>query len=181
MHEYLQWVRATFPDVKLPRDGATYRAVIDAFRANFACDSYEYCELLNYFIAHTGARHARLEMRPFLEAMHADNQALARMQSSLDGDMHQYIAWIVKHRGAQTSAGCARANERILCDFLQSASRDSEVYKRVFNAFYASRHSNRSEQAIMAFVAVVESELGASHAVLNTPRALQTCAGTPTR
>lgn len=170
MHEYLQWVRSAFPDVTLPRDGAAYKAVIDAFRVNFARDSSEYCELLNYYIAHVGSRHTRLEMRPFLESMHLANQALACMQSSLDGDMHQYIAWIIRHRGAVISAGCTRTNAQILRDFLRSASRDSDVYRKVFACFYASRHSNRSEQAMMAFVAVVEAQMCDLPTALDTPR-----------
>ena len=106
-------------------------------------------------------------MRPFLEAMHADNLTLRRMQSSLDGDMHQYIAWITQLRGHATVGDCARTSAQILGDFLQSVSRDSDVYRRVFACFYASRHSNRSEQAIAAFVSEVEWHLQAR---CETPR-----------
>ncbi len=159
MREYLRWVASTFTDTRLYGQATTYEAVIREFKANFTRDSLEYGELLNFYLAHASDRYTRLGIMALVETMHAENQTIRHIHSSLDGDLHQYIQWIVRNRPDACPPDCSKSNAHILGRFLETVPRDSPVYKKVFARFYGYRHSNHSDKAINSFVSEVNWQM----------------------
>jgi hypothetical protein len=90
--------------------------------------------------------------------MFKELQTMAQIQSSLDGDMHQYIQFILKRTPCARVPRTQSTYKHVLQTFREQCPRCSPSYRRVFAAFYASRHSNNSEEAILDFVSEVERQ-----------------------
>jgi hypothetical protein len=94
-----------------------------------------------------GDCYSRLFLQTFIDAMFNEIQTLHTLQTSLDGDMHQYIQWILKNRPDKKLSNSKRTYKDVLQEFLEKVSHDSHQYRKVFSKFYSSRHSNHSEEA----------------------------------
>jgi transposase-like protein len=91
--------------------------------------------------------------------MYKELQTMTQIQSSLDGDMHQYIQFIIKRSPCARAPHAQSTYKQVLQAFREQCPRCSPPYRRVFAKFYASRHSNHSEDAIQDFVAEVERQM----------------------
>lgn len=98
-------------------------------------------------------------VRAFVDAMFQELQIVFNIQSSLDGDMHQYIKYIVLHHPDRTLTRTQRTYKLVLHTFLERCPRYSTPYRKVFAKFYASRHSNDSDDAMYDFVSEVELQI----------------------
>lgn len=176
MRQYMQWIIDTQTETYLPGQDITYAEVARRFREYFSRDSAEYEDLFNFYTAHAGerafgvARTRKLThvlflaadcrnprvMQTWVEAMFSELLIITNIQSSLDGDMHQYIQYILKTRPRLRVARTQSAYKQVLQTFLEQCPRGSRSYRKVFAKFYASRHSNHSDDVIQDFVAEVE-------------------------
>ena len=100
--------------------------------------------------------YTRPVLETFVEAMFTEVQTLRQIQSSLDGDLHQYIQWIIVNRPNETVPQTGSPYKQVLQNFLRDTKRNSHPYKRVFRKFYAARHSNHTTNAMADFVSEVE-------------------------
>lgn len=188
MCEYLRWIADTFPQARLRGQGATYAETVRDFRTLCPPDSIEHGELLDHYISHASERYSRLGILSLLETMHSEVQTVRHIQNSRDGDMHQYIKWIMEHRPDAALIQSGATYRHVLQDFLQHAPRESPEYRKVFACFYRQGEASHSEPAIADFVAEVEWQMlttaprrRSNHAVAVTPCTHSDTASAPGR
>ena len=155
MEAYLEWIAEVFPKSRLYGSGDLYPRIIANFTERHKPGSVEYEDLLDFFITSADDRFMRIGVITFLENMNTEMRTTRQLEASMDGDMHQYMQWIIKHHPDVKPGDAAHTFGETLQGFIQDTPRDSDLYKRVFIKYYASRNSNHSLQAMADFVSEV--------------------------
>lgn len=152
MENYCDWIATTFPNARLYGTGELYPLIIANFCERYQAGSAEYEDLLDFFISAADDRFMRIGVITFLENMNTEMRTARQLEACHDGEMHIYIQWIIKNLPNMKPEGATQTFKETLERFLQDTPRDSNLYKRVFIKFYASRNSNHTLQAMADFV-----------------------------
>ena len=155
MEAYFDWISATFPNTRLYGSGELYPRIIANFTERYPPGSVEFEDLLDFFISSADDRFMRIGVITFVENMNTEIRTVCQLEACQDGEMHQYVQWIIKNHPNVKPEDSTRTFKETLEQFIQDTPRDSHLYKRVFIKFYASRNSNHSLQAMADFVSEV--------------------------
>jgi hypothetical protein len=152
MEAYFEWIAGTFPAARLYGTGEPYPRIIANFTERYKPGSVEFEDLLDFFISAAEDRYMRIGVITFLENMNTEMRTTRQLEACLDGDMHIYIQWIIKHYPDVKPEDARFTFRETLERFLQNTPRDSNLYKRVYIKFYGARKSNHSLEAMAGFV-----------------------------